>query len=77
MSIDNVEEDDVNNPSHYKKGSIEVITFIEDQDLPFHAANTIKYICRYRYKGTPIKDLQKAKWYIDRLIKFEENKIKV
>lgn len=31
--------------------------------------NVIKYISRYRYKGTALEDLQKAQWYINRLIK--------
>ena len=31
--------------------------------------NVIKYISRYRYKGTALEDLQKAQWYLNRLIK--------
>jgi len=30
--------------------------------------NIIKYVSRYPYKGTPMKDLEKARWYIDQLI---------
>ena len=28
---------------------------------------------RYRYKGTALEDLQKAQWYINRLIREVEN----
>ena len=59
--------DAVNKPDHYTKGNIEVIDFIEDQNLDFRAANVIKYICRYRYKGG-LEDLLKAMWYLERLI---------
>lgn len=66
--------DDVNHPSHYTQGKIEVHEFILDQDLPWDASNVIKYICRYRFKGTPVKDLKKAMWYLQSLIKQEEEK---
>lgn len=61
--------EEVNHPSHYNAGKIEVIDFIEDQDLGFHLGNTVKYICRSAHKGTMIKDLEKAAWYLDRQIK--------
>ena len=60
--------DEINNPEHYTKGKIEVFDFIVDQDLPWEAGNIIKYLCRYRYKGTPLKDLKKAQWYVNRLV---------
>ena len=58
----------VNNPKHYNAGKIEVIDAIEDWNLGFHAGNVIKYVARHERKGKPIEDLEKAKWYIDRLI---------
>lgn len=58
----------VNHPSHYNKGSIEVIDFIEDQDLGFHEGNTVKYVCRAKHKGKEIEDLKKALWYLQRKI---------
>jgi hypothetical protein len=66
----------VNNPKHYCMGTIEVIDFIEDQKLPYHAANAIKYICRYRWKGKPAEDLRKAAWYCTRLANLIEEEIK-
>ena len=46
----NIEHDAVNHPSHYTRGKIEVIDFIEDQQLPYHLGNVIKYIARAGYK---------------------------
>ena len=28
----------------------------------------MKYLWRFDYKGKPLEDLQKAKWYLDKLI---------
>ena len=64
-----VEEDVINHPSHYTRGKIEVIDFIEDQQLPYHLGNVIKYIARAGYKGDKLEDLKKARWYLDRYIK--------
>lgn len=61
-------EDVVNHPSHYTRGNIEVIDFIEDQQLPYHLGNVIKYIARAGHKGDKLEDLKKARWYLDRYI---------
>ncbi len=58
----------VNHPSHYNQGKIEVIDAIEDWGLNFSEGCVVKYVARYRYKDAPLKDLKKAKWYLDRLI---------
>lgn len=60
----------VNHPEHYNKGKIEVIDYIEDQDMNFNLGNAIKYISRagLKNKSTTIEDLEKAKWYIQREI---------
>lgn len=58
----------VNHPSHYNKGRIEVIDFIEDQGLSFHLGNVIKYVARAGAKGDELEDLKKAQWYLDRYI---------
>lgn len=62
--------DPVNHPSHYRKGKIEVIDFIEDQNFDYQIGNAVKYLCRYKHKGNPIEDLEKAIWYIKRKIDF-------
>lgn len=58
----------VDHPSHYNRGKIEVIDFIEDQGLSFHLGNVIKYITRAGAKGDKLEDLKKARWYLDRYI---------
>lgn len=65
----------VDHPDHYNVGEIEAIDLIEDQGLgeAFCTANVMKYIMRYKHKGTPLKDLQKIKWYTERLISYYEN----
>lgn len=66
--------DNVNHPEHYMSESgIEVIdvidAFTEDLEGPeaVYTANVIKYICRWKKKNG-LEDLEKAKWYLDRLI---------
>lgn len=61
--------DDVNEPRHYNKQGIEVIDVIEAYELPYKLGNVIKYVLRHQYKDDPIKDLKKARWYLDRTIK--------
>jgi hypothetical protein len=62
--------DNVNHPSHYTDGKIEVIDFIEDKKLDFHLGNAVKYISRAGKKNPEktVEDLQKAVWYINRKI---------
>ena len=55
-----IKEDVINHPSHYTRGKIEVIDFIEDQQLPYHLGNVIKYIARAGYKGDKLEDLKKS-----------------
>lgn len=64
--------DNVNHPTHYTTGKIEVIDFIEDQKFPYHLGNAVKYISRAGKKDPTktVEDLQKAVWYINRYIKF-------
>jgi hypothetical protein len=58
----------VERPAHYNIGKIEVLDFIEDQGMNFAEGAIIKYVCRYKYKGAPVEDLRKARFYLDRLI---------
>jgi hypothetical protein len=60
--------DNVNHPSHYTTGKIEVYDFIEDQKLGYNEGNIVKYICRHPHKGQSLQDLQKANWYLKKLI---------
>ena len=64
----------VNHPSHYTQGGIECIDALEAATINLKGieavctANAIKYLWRWKEKGG-IEDLEKSKWYIDRLIK--------
>lgn len=58
-------------PAHYKAGNIQVWDFIVDQGLDFLEGNVVKYVCRWRKKDG-IKDLMKAKAYIEKLIEINE-----
>lgn len=60
--------DAVNHPAHYNQGNIEVIEFIEDQNLEYHEGNAVKYVCRASHKGARIQDLKKAIWYLNRRV---------
>jgi hypothetical protein len=66
------------NPDYYK-GDIETIDYIEQitKELTGVEAicvfNIIKYISRYSKKNG-IEDVKKSQWYLNKLIKFLENK---
>lgn len=66
--------DMVNHPSHYTQGGIECIDALEAATINLKGieavctANAIKYLWRWKEKGG-VEDLEKSKWYIDRLIK--------
>jgi hypothetical protein len=62
----------VNHPAHYKSGGIETIDFIEAKKLGYNLGNVVKYVSRSEYKGAPIEDLKKARWYLDREISNRE-----
>ncbi len=59
----------VNQPPHYKSGGMEVIDVIEAFGLGFRLGNVTKYVLRAERKGAPLRDLEKARWYLDREIK--------
>lgn len=53
---------------HYKKGSIQPITFINANNLPFCEGNVVKYITRHSFKGKK-EDIVKAIHYCELIIK--------
>ncbi len=59
--------------SHYKNFVIQPVEFIHRNGIGFPEGNAIKYLCRWREKGG-VKDLEKAKHYIDLLIEMENLK---
>lgn len=67
-----VNDDPVNRPAHYTSGGIECIDAIRASMTPeefkgFLKGNAMKYLWRYRLKGNPAQDLEKAGWYLSRL----------
>ena len=65
---------DANTSEHYKHFRIQPIDFMVANDLGFLEANVIKYICRYPYKENSLKDLEKARQYVDWLIERERKR---
>jgi len=65
----------IDHPDYYNTGKIEVIDFLEDQNLPFHLGNAVKYVCRAGKKDPhkTVEDLKKAVWYINRYINLVMN----
>ena len=59
--------DDVNHPKHYtgRKADLECIMFTEL--LPSLSANAFKYVWRCDDKGDKTEDLEKARWYLNRV----------
>ena len=55
---------------HYKHYAIQPLQFIEANKLSFAEGCVVKYLMRYKDKGG-IKDLKKAKHYIDLIIESE------
>jgi hypothetical protein len=64
---------EVNHPIHYTKG-IECADYIESHEMDFFQGNAVKYLTRFKLKGNPIQDLEKAQWYVKRLIDIELTK---
>ena len=65
------------NPDHYKSGHVECIDAIKasldkQQFKGYLKASIIKYLWRYEKKNG-LEDLQKAEWFLQRLIKEESN----
>lgn len=79
--VDRIQEMDKSNdpinPSHYTKGGIETINYIEaklgiDGAYNYCMGNVIKYVSRAGLKdiAKQREDLEKAKWYLDRALKY-------
>lgn len=59
---------DPTNPSHYKEhpSGVECIDITEHMN--FNCGNAVKYLWRQGLKEGKLKDLKKARWYVDREI---------
>lgn len=61
----------VDHPEHYRPGdgTVEAIDVIEAWRLGFCLGNVVKYIARAGVKTeSPVEDLEKARWYLEREI---------
>jgi|TARA_S200002703_G_scaffold678_2_gene1219 hypothetical protein len=77
MQSDNIEMSNmVDHPPHYNATSIETIDIIQsvtkDGFEAYLQGNILKYVCRYKYKQNAVEDLEKARWYLNRLIETVE-----
>lgn len=70
-------KDNVNRPSHYRKGKVECIDAIKsatgDGYQFYLQGNIIKYMWRFNHKNG-LEDLQKAQWYLSELMKLKKKK---
>jgi len=69
---EDVVNDAIHQPAHYKAGGIETIAYIKAKLTPeqyqgYLVGNVIKYISRYRHKNGA-EDLKKARVYLNWLI---------
>ena len=69
---EHIKNHDVDHPDHYTQNDIECIEYIKqqlgDEFQSYLEGCIIKYIHRYKHKENPKKDLQKARWYLNKLI---------
>jgi len=67
-------KDMVNHPEHYMKGGMETIEYLKAKSTPhgfqtYLRLNAMKYLSRAEEKENLVQDLEKALWYLNRLIK--------
>jgi hypothetical protein len=74
MNTEEHEQDEINHPRHYTRGRIEVWDFIIDQQMDYCTGCVVKYLARAGFKGDKLKDLRKAKAYLEKLIDVEQQK---
>lgn len=68
--------DMVNHPPHYTKGNMEVIDIIDNftpDSYSYYMGNVIKYVLRHMYKQKPKQDLEKARFYLNKMIEDWKN----
>ena len=55
---------------HYKGCGIQPVEYIHANNLDYLEGNVIKYMHRWRYKNgqNSKQDLEKARWYLNKLI---------
>lgn len=76
-NVETPENDNIN-PNHYVFGGIETIEYLKAKLTPeeyrgFLKGNVLKYVSREAEKNG-LEDLKKDKWYLDKLIEFENDR---
>lgn len=76
-NVEKSEKDNIN-PNHYIFGGIETIEYLKAKLTPeeyrgFLKGNVLKYVSREAEKNG-LEDLKKDKWYLDKLIEFENDR---
>ena len=66
--------DNINHPPHYNAHPSGIEQIEISKYWSFCLGNVLKYIWRCDYKGKPIEDLKKARFYLDCEIKLRESK---
>lgn len=64
--------DYANSPKHYTDSHPGMECIDLTADTTFCLGNAIKYLWRYHSKGRPVEDLEKARWYLCRVIDYGE-----
>lgn len=54
--------------SHYESLNPQPLHVTEAWGLGFHLGNVVKYVARAEIRGEPVRDLEKARFYLDRQI---------
>lgn len=74
--------DAVNHPQHYTQSEIECIDAIDSVTSgygrpghAYYAGQVLKYLWRAPFKGRYLQDLEKAQWYLDRLVKKVQDEV--
>lgn len=70
--------DPVNHPEHYETNGIECIDAMvasqgKEAVSNYCICNAFKYIWRHQHKGKSIEDIQKAIWYLNKYVEFNED----
>ena len=68
----------INAPPHYTKGAIQFLDYLKQQlskegYFGFLEASVMKYMHRHKLKDANIEDLEKANFYLNRLIEEYKN----
>ena len=74
--------DPVNQPPHYLlSGGVQCIDYMRQVlglqgFIDYCHGNVIKYQHRYKYKGKPVEDMEKAQYYLNKMIEAMKEKHK-